>query len=54
VWAGAAFQHFGEPVPYWLAGGLVLATALFTLRLHPGEAPPQEPPTKKARPDGLA
>jgi MFS family permease len=39
VWAGATFQHFGEPVPFWLAGGLVLATALFTLRLSPGERP---------------
>ncbi len=39
VWAGAAFQQLGEPVPYWLAGGLVLAMALFTLRLSPGEAP---------------
>ncbi len=37
VWAGAAFQQLGEPVPYWLAGGLVFLTALFSLRLHPGE-----------------
>ncbi|MEE8524367.1 MAG: MFS transporter [Thermoanaerobaculia bacterium] len=54
MWAGAAFQHFGEAMPYWLAGGLVLVTALFTLRLHPGERPKKEPPRKKARPDGLA
>ncbi len=39
VWAGAVFQQIGHPMPYWLAGALVLATALFSLRLHPGEAP---------------
>lgn len=39
VWAGAAFQHLGEPFPFWLAGGLVLLTGVFALRLKPGEAP---------------
>ncbi len=39
IWGGAAFQHVGHGVPFWLSGGLVLATALFALRLHPGEAP---------------
>lgn len=39
VWAGAAFQYLGHPVPFWIASGLVLATAIFSLRLHPGEAP---------------
>jgi multidrug resistance protein len=40
VWAGAAFQQLGDAVPYWLAGGLVLLTALFSLRLRPGEKAP--------------
>ncbi len=39
IWGGAAFQHIGQGMPFWIAGGLVLATALFALRLHPGEAP---------------
>jgi len=39
VWAGAAFQHLGEAVPFWLAGALVLLTGVFSLRLHPGKAP---------------
>ncbi len=39
IWGGAAFQHIGQGVPFWLSGGLVLATALFALRLHPGGAP---------------
>lgn len=42
VWAGAVFQQLGEPVPFWLAGGVVLLTALFSLRLHPGEVPRKE------------
>lgn len=42
VWAGAVFQAMGEAVPYWLAGALVFATALFALRLHPGEKPRQD------------
>ncbi len=37
VWAGAVFQQIGEPVPFWLAGALVLLTALFSLRLRPRE-----------------
>ena len=41
VWAGAVFQQLGQAVPFWLGGGLVLATALFALRLHPGEARPK-------------
>ncbi len=39
IWGGAAFQQIGQGVPFWLGGALVLATALFALRLHPGEAP---------------
>ncbi len=39
IWGGAVFQHLGDGVPFWIGGGLVLATALFALRLHPGEAP---------------
>ena len=46
VWAGAVFQHLGQSVPFWLGGGLVLATALFALRLHPGEA-------RKPRPENV-
>lgn len=38
IWAGAVFQHLGIQVPFWIGGGLVLLTALFTLRLRPGEA----------------
>ncbi len=38
IWGGAVFQQLGQGVPFWMAGGLVLATALFALRLHPGEA----------------
>ena len=41
IWGGAVFQHVGQGVPFWLSGGLVLATALFALRLRPGEAPRQ-------------
>ena len=39
IWGGALFQHVGQGAPFWTAGGLVLATALFALRLHPGERP---------------
>ena len=39
VWAGAAFEHLGKGFPFWIAAGLVLATAVFSLRLRPGEAP---------------
>ncbi len=38
IWGGAVFQHVSHGTPFWLGGGLVLATALFALRLHPGEA----------------
>lgn len=38
VLAGWVFQHWGESFPFWLAGSLVMLTALFSLRLHPGEA----------------
>ena len=45
VGAGAAYQHLSHGTPFWLAGVLVLLTALFSLRLHPGEAPrPPRPP----------
>lgn len=43
VWAGAAFEHLGEPIPFWLAGALVLLTGVFSLRLQPGEAPRKPP-----------
>ncbi len=39
VWGGAVFQQVGQGMPFWMGGALVLATALFALRLHPGEAP---------------
>jgi len=39
LWAGAVFQHIGQGVPFWVGGCLVLLTALFALRLQPGEAP---------------
>ncbi len=39
VWGGAVFQQIGIGMPFWMGGALVLATALFALRLHPGEAP---------------
>lgn len=38
IWGGAVFQHVGQGAPFWIGGGLVLATALFALKLHPGEA----------------
>ncbi len=38
VLAGAVFQHVGQGTPFTMGGALVLATALFALRLHPGEA----------------
>ncbi|MEM7350962.1 MAG: MFS transporter [Acidobacteriota bacterium] len=44
IWAGAVFQHIGESVPFRIGGGLVLLTALFALRLHPGEAPRKPAP----------
>ncbi len=39
VWGGAVFQQVGQGTPFWLGGALVLATALFALRRHPGDAP---------------
>lgn len=50
IWAGAVFQHIAPGVPFWMGGGLVLLTALFALRLHPGEAPrkPSPPPDAEA------
>lgn len=41
VLAGWIFQHWGEPFPFWLSGTLVLLTAVFALRLQPGEARPK-------------
>lgn len=41
IWAGAVFQHAGVAQPFWLASALVLATALFSLRLQPRERPTQ-------------
>lgn len=35
LWAGAAFQYLGKTHPFWMAGALVFATALFSLRLKP-------------------
>lgn len=39
AWAGAAYQSWGEPVPFWMASVLVFSTAFFAFRLRPGEAP---------------
>lgn len=39
IWAGAAFQAYGPRYPFWIGGALVLATAAFSLRFRPGEAP---------------
>ncbi|MEM7582125.1 MAG: MFS transporter [Acidobacteriota bacterium] len=39
IWAGAVFQSIGPGVPFFIGGSLVLMTALFALRLHPGAAP---------------
>lgn len=39
VWAGAAYQSWGEPVPFWMASALVFSTAFFAFQLRPGEAP---------------
>ena len=39
IWGGALFQYVGPRVPFWVGGGLVFLTALFALRLQPGEAP---------------
>lgn len=39
IWAGAAFQYLGHHTPFWIAGALVLVTAVSSLRLRPGEAP---------------
>jgi MFS family permease len=44
IWAGAAFQYLGEPIPFWLAGALVLLAGVFSLRLRPRETP--RPPIK--------
>lgn len=38
IWAGIVFEA-GPERPFWIGGTLVLATFLFALRLHPGEAP---------------
>ena len=39
IWAGAVYQVVGEQVPFWIGGALVLATAVLSLKLRPGEAP---------------
>ena len=39
IWAGAVFQGVGIREPFWIGGALVLLTALFSLRLRPGQAP---------------
>lgn len=51
VWGGAVFQQLGQGVPFYVGGGLVLATALFALRLHPGQAP-RHPESEDGRPPG--
>ncbi len=43
IWGGAVFQYLGHAAPFWLGGGLVFLTALFALRLHPGEARRETP-----------
>ncbi|MEM1204367.1 MAG: MFS transporter [Acidobacteriota bacterium] len=42
VWSGAVFQALGEREPFWIGGALVFVTAMFALRLRPGEAPDHE------------
>lgn len=49
ILGGAVFEHVGHGVPFWLGGALVVATALFSLRLTPGEAP-KKPPAKPEPP----
>ncbi|MEM9554591.1 MAG: MFS transporter [Acidobacteriota bacterium] len=44
IWAGAVFQHMGIREPFWIGGALVLLTALFALRLKPGENPHEDAP----------
>lgn len=39
IWAGIVFEAVGTREPFWIGGTLVLLTALFALRLTPGEAP---------------
>ncbi len=39
IWAGAVYQGIGEQVPFWIGGALVLATAVLSLKLRPGEVP---------------
>lgn len=57
IWAGAVFQGIGTREPFWIGGGLVLLTALFSLRLRPGQAPRGEqsapvPDATSGRPAG--
>ena len=44
IWAGFAYEHAGAATPFWIAAGIVLFTLLFSLRLHPGEAPRRSAP----------
>ena len=44
IWAGAAFQYLGHHTPFWIAGALVLVTAISSLRLRPGEVPRRHSP----------
>ena len=39
IWAGAVFQSVGEAVPFWIGGGLVLVTLIFSFQLQAGAAP---------------
>ncbi len=31
IWAGAVFEHVGIAVPFWIAGGIVMATCVFAV-----------------------
>ena len=44
IWAGAVYQAIGEQEPFWIGGSLVLATAILSARLRPGEAPKRKRP----------
>lgn len=41
LWSTAAFDHLGMPVPFWVAGGLMMGVLVFALRLDP--KPPDQP-----------
>ncbi len=38
LWATALFERLGHAEPFWISAALVLATALFSLKLHPRQS----------------